>query len=506
MFLNIINGAGGICVGTVTLIAGGELRTLRDCGGDLRALLLRCGYITDGVCGGNGSCGRCRVRYISGAISGDAPDENGTVRACRTIIGGDTVFALPRPFPSGEPQAPGISGDGCGIAVDLGTTTLVCEAYSTGTGELLGRTVAPNPQRAWGADVISRITASSGGALKSLSEAVRGALRDMFSRLCRGSPDKAVIAGNTVMLHLLRGMDPTPLGTYPYTPAYSGAYICPGGEIGLPAESVVLLPHVSAYVGGDITAGMLALGFDRLPAGGTSAGNGLLLCDLGTNGELALARDGVIRCTSAAAGPAFEGGGTECGGTYAPGAVEHVGLGAGGDIILGTVPGAPPGCICGSGLLDAVLLMLRLGVIDGDGGFIQPPARVRERLRDGKFYLTDSLYISQRDIRQFQLAKSAVRSAAGMLCGGSAPDGVAVCGSFGAGADIQSLQALGVLPPGWKNLRAEGNTSLRGAVRVLLEPDALSRASAIAEAAGYDDLSLDPGFQKIFINNLRIGN
>jgi uncharacterized 2Fe-2S/4Fe-4S cluster protein (DUF4445 family) len=264
------------------------------------------------------------------------------------------------------------------------------------------------------------------------------------------------------------------------------------------ADEITVFPHISPFVGGDITAGILSL-FPTPPT------ESALLCDLGTNGEVALLYGNDIISSSAAAGPAFEGGGIECGMEYAAGAIAHV-SDSENTLTLDVVGKKTPVGICGSGICDALAFMLRRGIIKRDGSFAprsELPDAFATRVRGGRFYLTGNVYISQEDVRAFQLARAAVKCAIDAVCKnlGKTPSTVFVAGGFGSAADPDALRTLGILPQGAK-AAAVGCSALDGAKTLLLCPELLSRAEDIAARAANIPLALSENFEQDFINRI----
>jgi uncharacterized 2Fe-2S/4Fe-4S cluster protein (DUF4445 family) len=264
-------------------------------------------------------------------------------------------------------------------------------------------------------------------------------------------------------------------------------------------------PLISGFVGADITAGMLATDLHR--AEGIT-----LFVDIGTNGEMVLARDGKLQATSTAAGPAFEGMNIACGMRAARGAVERVTI-EDGDIGVATIDGAQAAGICGSGLLDAVAAMAVLGIIDRTGRFtrdaaaLSPALRARLRPRDGKaaFYLEGEVYLSQRDIRQVQLAKAAVRAGIDTMLArnGLTPaalDRALVAGSFGYHLTTRSLIDIGLFPAELDGkVSFVGNTARTGAEALLTNADARAALLAVTRDVEAVDLATDPQFTGIFV-------
>ena len=473
----------------------------------------------DAPCGGNGTCGKCRVE-----ISG--PDGWEKARACVLRPETDLTVRLPEARRvlvntdfSEAAETPAGTEEGLGIACDIGTTTVVCRLVRLSDGAALGVVGEANAQRSFGADVISRIGAASSGQLSALTGAIVGQLSDMILRLCReAETDPALIrrmavAGNTVMLHLLCGLSPEGIGTAPFLPLSFFGERIPAETLGLPPLGcdVLLFPCVSGYVGGDITADLLALE-------GAFSDPAFLLIDVGTNGEMVLCQGDRMLCCATAAGPAFEGAEISCGMQAAPGAIGSVTL-VGGDILCGTVGDADPVGLCGSGLIDAVAVLLRLGILDETGRMLRreeaededAPAlsdALKERLFDVEdrpaFRLAGEVYLSQADVRSLQLGKAAIAAGAAILrkkMGQPKISALLLAGGFGSSFRPESAAAIGLIP---KDLlavtRCVGNAAAEGARRALLLPDAESRLGRLRDRMAYLELSGLPDFSDTYID------
>jgi len=514
-------------------------------------------------CNGAGTCGKCKVQLdqearnaadLVGTRNLSAEDvSDGWALLCSTLVQGDLALDLPgggerglRILEHGRrldlPLAPWITkryvverkltevwggatllaeepGDtsdrAWGVAVDIGSTTLVAALIDLGTGSQVGTISALNPQASHAQDVLSRIKlGSSAEGLALLQREVIDEIERLIgilateARVPRRRIYEVVFAGNTCMLHLAAGVDPEPLGRYPYTPTLAGGQHLPAAALGLKlaaAAQVYLPPVVSGFVGADITAGILAT---RL-----SESQGVtLFVDIGTNGEMVLARDGQLQATSTAAGPAFEGMNIACGMRAARGAIERVSL-EGGVVTLQTIDDAPAVGLCGSGLLDAVAELAAHGVVEPSGRFtrkreaLAPGLRERLGERDGKpvFHLSETVFLSQGDIRQVQLAKGAVRAGIDVLLArnGLTPEAVdraLIAGSFGYHLTVRSLVDIGLFPPAFAGkVEYVGNTARTGAEALLTNAD--SRAALAAQVAAVDavELANDDGFTKIFV-------
>lgn len=408
-----------------------------------------------------------------------------------------------------------------GVCVDIGTTTVACYLVELAGGRVAEVEADGNAQAPCGMDVIARIayTQDHARGLETLHARIVGQLNAMMARLCARvslSPRdvwQVSIAGNTVMLHFLLGLPADHIAAAPFTPVTLAAQEFPAEALGLCTRGAVyVLPGVASYVGADITAGLLACG-----AADVSAPCSLLL-DLGTNGEMALFGGGEVTVCAVAAGPAFEGGNLSCGCASVRGAVDHVSFQNGG-LRVSTVGGAPVGGICGSGVLDAVALMRQNGVLDETGrlrapGDIPEPA-LRARLRgeeDRSFLLVPGtagvqpVRLTQKDVREFQLAKAAVAAGIQTLLqktGRSAGDveRVYLAGGFGSRLLPASAAQAGLIPREWASrAEAAGNTSGEGARLCLLSPDSRRKAEELARRAQYVELSTEPDFQKRFVD------
>jgi uncharacterized 2Fe-2S/4Fe-4S cluster protein (DUF4445 family) len=322
---------------------------------------------------------------------------------------------------------------------------------------------------------------------------------------------EAVFSGNTTMLHLATGTNPASLGKYPYTPALQCGESVRAADIGLaiaPNGQVYLPPIMSAYVGADITSGILAAKLAEL-RGVT------LFVDIGTNGEMVLAVNGQLTATSTAAGPAFEGMNIACGMRASRGAIEQVSL-SGNYVEIKTIGNAPPVGLCGSGLLDVVGELAAHGGVDKNGRF-QTNGSLPDRawknrfgLLDGKpvFRIAVPVYLSQKDVRQVQLAKAAVRAGIELMLRANQltaaqVDRVLIAGSFGFHLRTASLIHLGLLPREFKD-RVEfvGNTSKSGARAFLLNRRLRDELKQLAQRVRVLELANDPAFEKTFIQAL----
>lgn len=412
-----------------------------------------------------------------------------------------------------------------GVAFDVGTTTLAAYLHDLVTGDLLATAASVNPQTAYGADVISRLGAAleNPAARQVLAGAVREALSDLATRLARqaGVPARriheAVVVGNTAMHHLLLGIHPAGLAYAPYLPAVTAAMDLPAAELGLeiaPGGRVHLLPNIAGYVGADTVGVILATGLDRKrrPA---------MAVDIGTNGEIVLTDGRRMAACSAAAGPAFEGARISCGMTAAEGAIDRADV-VDGILRLHVIGGGRPKGLCGSGLVDLAALLLEHGLLT-EQGRLQAPARgappdVVRRLaasaQGAEFVLEDGagggprLALTQRDIRELQLAKGAIRAATDVLLrelgvGAGDLSAVYLAGAFGNHLRPASAAAIGLLPAvPHGRIVPVGNAAGTGARMALLSVTERRRAARSAGRVQYVELASAPGFQQTFVERL----
>lgn len=406
-----------------------------------------------------------------------------------------------------------------GLSIDIGTTTVVTALIDLRTGEELASVSALNPQSLQAQDVLTRIHyASQPEGLRQMYEAIT----EELNRMIAGAAEKAgvdprriyeaVYSGNTAMIHLATNVDPTSLGRFPYTPMIRGGNAIPAQMLHIsPFGRVYLPPIISSYVGPDITSGVLASQLNRQK--GT-----VLFIDIGTNGEMVIARNGSLSATSTAAGPAFEGMNITHGMRAAAGAVEYFKAEADGGITVRTIGGAPAVGICGSGLLDIVGELVHAGVIGSNGRFV-PPERgtYADSLKacltqyEGKtaFAVADGVVLTQKDVRQVQLAKGAIRAGIEALLlnehvSAQEVDRVEIAGSFGYHLREESLIHLGLLPESFTGKVAfVGNTSKSGGKAFLLNTQLREEMLGVVESIDSVELSNRDDFQKIFVDALK---
>lgn len=462
----------------------------------LSTLLTDAGFSIAQPCGGRGMCGKCVV-VLEGSVSEpNAAEQRCGVRlACQAVILGDASVTLPVTLPLAQ-----IAGGNAvdlspiqpmpgriGAAVDIGTTTLALLLYDLMSGKCLGAASMLNPQTAVAADVIGRIDAAMKGRADELRRQVSTAIEALLASACAQanvvpfSVESMVVTGNTTMLYLLTGQEPTPLSRAPFL-----ADRLFGEEIHQQGCVVYLPDCMHAFVGADTTCALLASGM--LDSSETA-----LLCDVGTNGELALWHQGKLYIASTAAGPAFEGAGISCGCASVPGAIDQVHVIAG-ELRCHTIADSQAIGICGSGLVDAIAAMLNTEALD-DTGFLE----------DDEFPLRDGIALTQSDIRAVQLAKAATNAGIMSLlsAAGCSPDEIShvyLAGGFGSHLNIRSAARIGLIPVELAGkVRVIGNAALDGAALLLMDTSCREKIAHMRRIAQHVRLDGNPDFAERYI-------
>lgn len=405
-----------------------------------------------------------------------------------------------------------------GIAIDIGTTTIVAELADLNTGQTMSTASMINPQFQLGSDVLSRIhyARQDPSHIERLASLVRDAVNQLIDSLFEtAKADRnhcyiLSLAANTVMLHLFLGIDAQSLGRYPYRPAFLEPLEFKASELAIKASPFAVLqclPGLSGFVGADISAGLLALNL-------TGNRDTVLFIDMGTNGEIVLSFNKKMMAASTAAGPALEGMNISCGMKASSGAIDHVEL-SNDKLAWTTIGLSSPMGLCGSGLLDLIAALLKCGVIQKSGRIIEPgKARlegVRERGNTRCFQLpqpfstpTKEIYLSQQDVRQVQLAKGALAAGIKLLLRHAGVTEaeiktVYLAGGFGYYLKPETLITLGLFPPIWKDrLVYVGNTSLAGARRAMLCNEWTGWNQDSLKAVEFYDLTACDDFNRVF--------
>lgn len=537
----------------------GESFRLEHTGGKtLLAILREHGVYLDAPCGGRGICGACNVLVRKGVQEPSRKEmehfskkalKEGWRLACCVLPDGDCDIYLPEDGaremevetdfyqpkhtesqnPSGQNQK-NISGkqensresrnaasglpDGYGAAIDIGTTTLAAVLVNLRTGLISGTVTGVNHQRVFGADVVSRIQASNegnGGALKKSIcldlEKLLEAL-ELQAGIRTVQIERITIAGNTTMCHLLLGYSCKTLGAAPFEPVDLSLLKRTYRELFLSSRyqaDVTILPGISAFVGADITAGIYSSKMAEQEEVS-------MLIDLGTNGEMVIGNCNGLLAGSAAAGPAFEGGNISCGVPGTGGAISHMTLSK--EAVGRKVENSPlwiqyetirkeaPIGLCGSGIIDLTCELIRHGLVDENGTLAEP------WFTDGFPVTGGGITFTQADIREIQLAKSAIRAGVETLLAevNRTPDELAhvyLAGGFGHGMNLVNAIEIGLLPKEFcGKMEVIGNSSLEGAICVLLEEKAEGRMVEIAALATEVNLAMNTKFNEWYLEQM----
>ena len=419
------------------------------------------------------------------------------------------------------------SNAGTLAACDIGTTTVVCYLIDKETGQIIAVRSGANPQRSFGADVLSRIDAAArtddndkanGGLQMMQSQIVsllNGFISEMLMECGRTEVCLFSVAGNTVMCHLLMGISPEKLGRAPFMPdEYFGREFNPL-DIGLEnCQTMIIFPAVSGFVGGDITAGMMET---------VNCRKLTLYLDIGTNGEMALGKGDRYVCCATAAGPAFEGAQIEMGMPASRGAVDKVWL-EGRRIRYSVIGNDRPVGLCGSGLIDALAILLEAGIIDENGTILsgqELPILFRSYVFELEaedaaqntesslaVHIAPGVYITQEDIRKLQLAKGAIAAGIEVLfkeygCKPCDLDILTFAGGFGNYIDKASAAAIGLFPPELLDRAKEvGNAAGNGAVSAALSQEAWESTLDISGKMRYIELASYPHFNEMYVEHM----
>ncbi len=492
-------------------------------------------------CGGAGTCGKCRVVVKQN-------DTSEEVLACQTdaendmevIVAETGVFKVSLDGKRYISEClPDQNSHGFGIAIDIGTTTLVCKLCDLSSGNTLATFGMANPQTSFGADVISRISAVIDGHLDELESSVNNAIVTLIKEVCSAadistaSITSVAIAGNTVMEHLACGVDPTPIGASPYQPstlfgdmrklkAFSAlkdnehASECNNDSVNasegkFATTEAYVAPCIAGYVGGDITCDMLALEMNN----STSP---VLLVDLGTNGEMALSSESGILSCATAAGPVFEGARIAFGMPAYIGAISTVAL-EGETLAIHTIEDFPARGICGTGLIDTIALLLKLGIIDESGYMLNRsevndmesiPDDIKNRIGTYNdvtaFWVTPYIAVTQKDVRNLQLAKAAIAGGihtiieeAGFTF--SDIEKLAIAGGFGQYLNLENAATIGLIPGDLLPVaECVGNTAIEGITCALINTCARENLEQIAKKCDYIELSTSHTFNEYYMD------
>ena len=501
-------------------------------------------------CGGKGTCGKCKVTVTKPYYKDVLACQTKICDGMEIIVGGGTITGVGTDMNEAKVSASDnmvvlvdrksdmqenpvsvygnhSSNAGTLAACDIGTTTVVCYLIDKETGQIIAVRSGANPQRSFGADVLSRIDAAAraddndkanGGLQMMQSQIVsllNGFISDMLMECGRTEVCLFSVAGNTVMCHLLMGISPEKLGRAPFMPDEYFAREFNPLDIGLEnCQTMIIFPAVSGFVGGDITAGMMET---------VNCNELTLYLDIGTNGEMALGKGDRYVCCATAAGPAFEGAQIEMGMPASRGAVDKVWL-EGRRIKYSVIGNDRPVGLCGSGLIDALAILLKAGIIDENGTILsgqELPILFRSyvfELEAGDasqstetslaIHIAPGVYITQEDIRKLQLAKGAIAAGIDILfkeygCKPCDLDILTFAGGFGNYIDKASAAAIGLFPPELLDRAKEvGNAAGNGAVSAALSQEAWERALDISGKMRYIELASYPHFNEMYVEHM----
>lgn len=467
-------------------------------------------------CGGAGTCKKCTVLVQGGGIDGPC-------LACQTKVADGMVVVLDDHGEMEVQQSgactiypPDQGMEGYAVACDIGTTTVVCHLLDRKTGVRLGTVGGANAQKVFGADVIARIQASVIGKRELMTRAIVEQISDMIQTLCKktgvalSDVKLLTVAGNTVMCHLFAGLAPDTIGVAPFAPLSLFGNDWDARELGLPFDGIVYItPSVAGYVGGDITADVLATDL-------TKRTKPTLMLDIGTNGEMMLGCGDKFVCCATAAGPAFEGANIKQGMPATPGAISEVVV-ENGALRLKVLGDTKPTGICGSGLVDALAVMLDLGAVDETGRLLdedEAPAAAAPYIgedEDGNvFRLTEdgSVAVTQADVREIQLAKASIAAGIQVMADRygipvEQIDALILAGGFGSFIRPRSAARIGLIPQELLPVtKAVGNAAGEGAVSAALSAKARADLKKIQSDCTYIELSSDSAFNDAYIEQM----
>ena len=464
-----------------------------EAGQRLLDVLRNAGVMVDAPCGGKGSCGKCKV-LVDGS----------EVLSCRYMIQKDITVEVPEQKKT-TVLTEGLSltvqpdsSDRYCLAFDLGTTTVVAFLMDGFTGEILSRASCVNPQSQYGADVISRIQHAMDGEAESLSRCVRDALAELTRQAAKDAgidPEEITavsLVGNTAMHHLLLGIDPKPLTVPPYMPFVSHAMEVKADFLPVAANTMIrILPNIAGFVGADTVGCLVATEFDKLE-------EMTLMIDIGTNGEMVLGnKDGFLAC-STAAGPAFEGAKISCGMRAADGAIDHVWI-ENGEVKVSVIGNVTPVGICGSALLDAIAVFLKLEMIAESG---------RVLTEDKLLHLAPTVALTQNDVNELQFAKGAIAAGIEMMAADLGIEieeiqAVYLAGAFGNYMNPESACYIGLIPYELRErIKPCGNAAGKGSQMAAVSLEAYKYASMLAEQSDFLDLAAQEDFQDTYVEHL----
>jgi uncharacterized 2Fe-2S/4Fe-4S cluster protein (DUF4445 family) len=465
-------------------------------------------------CGGKGKCGKCLVQLTPGGEK---------VRACQTHISGNIEVYLPdemkMKIAGADSKANAVHFKGpLGVGIDIGTTTVVAHLTDIPSCTRLATASGVNAQRTYGADVISRIQYCAENGHEALTQVIRDQLGRLILQACEKSGAKPEdihyisIAGNTIMQHLAAGLSPVGMGVAPFTPTTLFGDEWPvGNDLPVATDTkIYFAPCVYSYVGGDITAGMLASDLENIPGP-------CVYIDIGTNGELVLKVGEKYYCCATAAGPAFEGAEIAKGMAAIQGAISHVRWSDEKGLELTIIGDTTPEGLCGSGLMDALAVMVATGAVDDTGRLLDADevdhgisAYLGKREGKNVFWLSreHDVFMIPGDVRKLQLAKAAIAAGLQTLLhtAGIKSDAVnsfLLAGGFGSFLDQVSAATIGLFPKSFLPFaRTMGNTAGEGSALALCTEKARASLKNMMDNFEVVELSTSKKFNEEFIDQM----
>jgi uncharacterized 2Fe-2S/4Fe-4S cluster protein (DUF4445 family) len=466
-------------------------------------------YGVEFPCGGKGTCGKCQVKLLTGEIEVSELHQRKLDHfhlpadrrlACMSSCSGSITLQIEQfnhLILADETDFEFQPEEGYGVAVDLGTTTIVTQLVDLKTAKILAVETLLNPQVRFGADLISRIQAGLDGNDEEMKSLIRFAIGKMIGQMlevCKVVPKKVVLVGNTVMQRIFSGCDLTPLSCYPFEVSDLGMKSFTAEELGWEfpvSHAIQFYPSIGSFVGSDILAGIAATGLHQKE-------KFVALIDLGTNGEIVVGNKEQIICASTAAGPAFEGANLSMGMRAVTGAISSIRL-QDGKMTSSVIGNTDPKGICGSALIDAVAVLQKLEVIGpfGEIGSGEESVLIEKSVR-----------LTQKDVYEFLLAKAAISAGISILARSlmievSDIEEIYIAGGFGNYIHIEHLLSTGMVESSEEKIRKMGNTALIGAKMFLFDHNEL--APAILQKTRHVNLEGFPDFQDIYISKMILG-
>lgn len=448
-------------------------------------------------CQGQQKCGQCKVKVLNRTLSLNEKEKQllnekevneGTFLACfheyqdqdEIVICQSDIEILDE-FDIENMEIK--KSEGIGLIIDIGTTTIVMKWIDRTKGLCLETVSFINPQVSFGGDVISRIQYQNEHNNTLLHDILVDSIeKQMIEKAYE--INQIIMSGNTAMIHFLLGEDVKPLGEYPFIVPQKQMQMISSQHVfqHYPYDcTLVTFPHISAYVGGDIVAGIYATQLDQ-------ANENILFIDLGTNGEMVFGNKDSLIASSTAAGPAFEGVGISCGGGSVPGAISEIRLNPS---VMKIIGDQSPTCLCGSGLISFMSEIVRYQMIDSIG-------KIKNQT---EIKVVNQLSIHQKDIQNFQFAKAAIQSGISLLSEENIIDTIYISGGFGSHLKCDDLKMIGMIPHHIQQLKSFGNTSLKGCYQLLMTQD-FERVKTIAETVKSINLAEHPDFEDTFLESL----